>query len=170
MLYPLWTLVGGLLLVISETVVLRWTGVLVWAPQLAVMVVVYVALRRKFAVAAFATLLFATVADLCWGGPRGYYSLGLTATFFLMTWVRLRWRPRHLLSVVLLTLPAVLLTDAIALTSLALFRRDGLPLDTLLTVSPLAGLWTAVWAVPLAWVQLRIDRFVERRPYETVSL
>ena len=74
---------------IAETVFLRLFGVLVLVPQVAVVLVAYVGIRRSFALGAVATLVFAAVADLCWGGPRGYYALGLTAAFFTATVIKI---------------------------------------------------------------------------------
>lgn len=160
---PALTIVGGLLMIVLETVGLRLFGFLVWSPQLAVFAVVYVALRRSFAQAALAALVFSGVADVCWGGPRGYYALGLTATFLAATALRSRGRPLGTLQLALLCMPAVLLTDAVALTTLALFHRGASPLGALLTVSPIMAFWTGLLALPFGWVMTRVDRFIEYR-------
>jgi rod shape-determining protein MreD len=160
---PALTIAGGLLLIVLEGVALRLFGLLVFAPQLAVLAVVYVALRRSFAQAALATLLFSAAADICWGGPRGYYALGLSATFFLAVALRGRVRSLGTVQLALLVMPAVFLTDAVALTTLALFHRGAAPLGALVGVSPVMAFWTAVVSLPMIWFMLRLDRFVEHR-------
>lgn len=164
------TILGGVGVIVLESVSLRVFGVLVMLPELAVAAVVFVALRRSFSHGAAATLLFAAVADLCSGGPRGYYALGLTATFFAMTLVRERWTPRTGLGIALATIPAVVLTDAVALTSLALFRRGFALLISLLTVTPIVALLTALVTLPLAGLFVRLDRLAARRRRDSVAL
>ena len=132
---PALTILGGVLLVVLETVFLRLFGVVVFAPQVAVIIIVYAGMSRSFSLGAIATLIFAAVADLCWGGPRGYYALGLTAAFFAATLVRVQWQPRRVLSVAIIAIPMVLVTDTVALVALALFRRGSSPLDALVVVT-----------------------------------
>jgi rod shape-determining protein MreD len=163
LILPALTIGGGLLVIVLEGVVLRLFGIAVFAPQLAVLAVVYVGLRRSFAQAALAALLFSAAADICWGGPRGYYALGLTATFLLATALRPRFRTGGPVLLAVLVVPAVVLTDVIALLTLALFHRGAAPLGALWTISPVMAFWTGVLALPLLWVMLRLDRFVEYR-------
>jgi rod shape-determining protein MreD len=162
------TIVGGLLLIILESVSLRIFGVRVFAPELVVVLVVYVGFRRSFTVGAAATLLYAAVADLCWGGPRGYYALGLTLTFFICTLLRARWRRREAFYVLPLVPLGVVVTDLVALVSLTLFQRGESPLG-LLRLTPLVALWTTVFALPFVWIFVRIERLIEGRARRRVA-
>jgi rod shape-determining protein MreD len=164
------TIIGGLFLILLETVLLRVFGVMIWAPQITVVLVVYVALRRSFSLGALATLLYSGVADLCWGGPRGYYAFGLAVTFLAATLVRVRWQPKTVWAALAVAIPSVVLTDVASLTALALFRRGQSPLEALVLVSPLAALWTGVFAIPLYWFFGRIDRLLEHREHQGVAI
>lgn len=163
------TIVGGLLLIILESVSLRIFGVRVYAPELVVVLVVYVGFRRSFTVGAAATLLYAAVADLCWGGPRGYYALGLTLTFFMCTLLRARWRRREAFYVLPLVPLGVIVTDFVALVSLTLFQRGESPLGLFVRLTPLVALWTTVVALPFVWIFARVERLVEGRARRRVA-
>ncbi|MBN1947276.1 MAG: hypothetical protein JW797_16525 [Bradymonadales bacterium] len=164
------TILAGLLVIVSETVLLRVFGVLVHVPELAVALVVYVACRRNFAVGAACTLIFAAVADLCWGGPRGYYAFGLTLIFFLASLLHLWGTPRRAVSLALWVIPATWLTDAFALLSIAIFRRESPPFNALVTIAPITALLTAAVALPIFWIALRVERSVEVRRSRAVTL
>lgn len=160
---PVATIVGALLLILLETVLLHVFGVEVLAPHLAVYVILYVTLRRRFDLAAGTTLLVAGVADLCSGGPRGYLALGLTVVFFLGLLVRLRWRPRHWLPIALFTAPAVLVCDITSHVTMAIFRGTTDPLSLLLHITPWSAFLMPFYALPLAWMALKLDQLFETR-------
>lgn len=163
------TILGGILLILLGSVFLQVFGVLTLIPAMAVYVVVYVAFRRSFAVAAASTLIFSVIADLCWGGPRGFYALGLSVMFFIVYVVQLQWNSRRLLPIAGTVFFAVWMTDLVALLTMAVFRRGVVPLDALVSVSPISGLVTAVVSLPLIWAMTRVDRLLERRGGSAVS-
>jgi rod shape-determining protein MreD len=164
------TVAGGLFLIVLETVFLRLLGITVFVPQLAVLAVVYVGVRKPFTLAAVSTLIFAATADICSGGPRGYYALGLTVTFFATVLMSSAWKPGRALSIALTMIPAVVLTDLVTLVALALFRRGDAPLGSLLASTPIVALWTAFASIPLAWGFFRVDRALEGRRAPVMSL
>lgn len=163
------TIFGGLLIVLVETVLLRVFGVRVIVPQLVVFLTVYVAFRRSFNLAGVATLLYAGLADLCSGGPRGYVALGLTLVFFFCVTVGTQWKPRTWLAVCVVTVPAVLICDLTTLVSLAVFQGATRPLKHIVMTTPLVAIVTALSSIPLAWLFLRFDVALENRRARTRS-
>jgi len=154
------TALAGILLIVFESVALRVLGISVMVPQLCVFLVVYVAMRRSFDQGAALTLLFAAVADLCTGGPRGYYALGLTLSFLVASVMSKR---SGVLVIVIVTTGCVVLTDCSALIAAALFRSGIGPLSTLVTLTPVIAIWTGLCTLPVALLFDRIDGLALRR-------
>ena len=163
------TILGGLLVILVETVLLRLFGVRVIVPQLVVFLTVYVAFRRSFNLAGIATLAYAGLADLCSGGPRGYIALGVTVVFFLTVALGTQWKPKTWLSVSLVSGAFALFSDVIVLVSLAVFQGATRPLRHIITTTPLVAIVTVLFAMPLAWVFLRFDVALENRRARTRS-
>lgn len=150
------SVLGGVLLILLQSVLLQVFGVRIFMPQVAVFLVVYFALRRDFDHGAIACLTFAFVADLCSGGPRGYLALGLTTVFFCAAIVRLTYQPKSWVAITLWCAPAVLLSDAISLIALEIFGEGGSPLHLLVFATPVSALVTVATAFPIVWLATRI--------------
>jgi rod shape-determining protein MreD len=166
---PGMTILGGLFIILAETVLLRVFGVRVLIPQLVVFLTVYVAFRRSLNLGVVATLFYAGLADLCSGGPRGYVALGLTVVFFVSVAAGTQWKPKTWLTISLASAPAVILCDISTLVTLAVFQGATRPLKHLLTTTPVVAVVTVLCSMPFAWLFTRFDVELENRRARTRS-
>ncbi len=155
------SVLGGVLLILLQSVLLQVFGVRIFMPQFAVFLVVYFAFRRDFDQGAVACLVFAFTADLCSGGPRGYLALGLTTVFFCASIVRVTYQPKSWLTVALWCAPAVVISDAASLIALEIFGEGRSPLHLLLYATPLSALVTVISAVPIVWLATRLGSLAD---------
>ena len=168
------TALAGILLIVFESVALRVLGISVMVPQLCVFLafrvhdtnfvlrplVALIGAQPEVQRGLHEVLLFAAVADVCTGGPRGYYALGLTLSFLVASVMSKR---SGVLVIVIVTTGCVVLTDCSALIAAALFRSGIGPLSTLVTLTPVIAIWTGLCTLPVALLFDRIDGLALRR-------
>lgn len=156
-----WLIAMGLL--VGESSLLAVLGVDAWSLQTAVLVTIFLALRRELA--AGALTLAALLVPIQWlaGGPPGYYALSLVVVFFALRLVRGSIQSEWGFTQALFAALAVVVQSAAMLLTLLLVAPNAHLSQALLWSTGPAALSAALVAWPLGALLTRLDRWIAPR-------
>lgn len=161
---PGWlTWIIAMALLVGESALLSVLGVEGWSLQTALLLTLFLALRRDFVSGALT--LAALLVPIQWlvAGPPGYYALSLVVVFFLLRLLRGSIQSEWGLLQALLAAVAVLVQTLSMLAALLVLEPNAHLSQALFRAMLPAGIAAALVAWPLGAALTRLDRWVAPR-------
>ncbi len=168
---PVWlTWIVAMGLLIGESALLAAIGAEDWVLQMAIVVTVFLALRREFVGGAL--VLAGLLAPIEWlvVGPSGFYALGLVAVFVVFQLARGHIESEWGLSQALLAVVAVGLHTAVMVLAILFLEPDARIVRALLWSAPAGALGAALTVWPVGAFLARLDAMVDSRSSRGVHL
>jgi hypothetical protein len=156
-----WLIAMGILL--AESAFLAAFGVEGWSLQTAVLLTIFLALRRDFVSGSMT--LAALLIPIQWlaAGPSGYYALSLVVVFFALQLARGSIQSDWGLSQAFLAMVAVLVQTGTMLVALLILEPDAHISQALILGAVPGCVSAALIAWPLGALLTRLDRLVAPR-------